>query len=60
LNLQMSDSTKDESDGPAGHPDEQPGGTDESPRFGRLLVVLALAVILVGILTLASEAYFSG
>ena len=29
------------------------------PRFGRLLVVLALAVLLIVAITFASEAYFS-
>ncbi|TWI64367.1 hypothetical protein IP91_03136 [Pseudoduganella lurida] len=32
---------------------------DGSPKFGRLLIVLLLAVALVGVLTFASEAYFS-
>lgn len=41
------------------HPDEQPSGVDDSPKFGRLLIVLAAAVILVVAVTLASEAYYS-
>lgn len=41
------------------HPDEQPGGLPDSPRFGRLLIVLVLAVLMVGLLTVASEAYFT-
>ncbi len=32
---------------------------DGNPKFGRLLVVLLLAVALVGLITLASEAYFT-
>ena len=56
----MSDSAKEKFDNPVSHPDEQPGGTDESPKFGRLLLVLVFAVLLIGILTWASEAYFSG
>jgi hypothetical protein len=44
---------------PMQHPEEQPSGTDDSPRFGRLLIVLVLAVLFVGLLTLASEAYFT-
>ncbi|MDB5842577.1 MAG: hypothetical protein JWQ23_4529 [Herminiimonas sp.] len=41
------------------HPEEQPSGTDDSPKFGRLLIVLAIAVILIGAITVGSEAYFS-
>lgn len=41
------------------HPEEQPAGSDDSPRFGRLLIVLVLAVLFVGLMTLLSEAYFS-
>jgi hypothetical protein len=48
-----------DSDNPMNHPEEQPVGTDDSPRFGRLLVVLAIAVILIGLITVGSEAYFS-
>ena len=44
---------------PMQHPEEQPAGSDDSPRFGRLLIVLALAVLFIAILTLASEAYFT-
>lgn len=44
---------------PMQHPDEQPGSMPDSPRFGRLLIVLVLAVLMVGVLTLASEAYFT-
>jgi len=33
--------------------------TSGSPKFGRLLVVLVLAVLLVIVITFASEAYFS-
>jgi hypothetical protein len=36
-------------------PDPQP----DSPRFGRLLVVLMLAVLLIVGITIASEAYLS-
>lgn len=32
---------------------------DGNPKFGRLLIVLLLAVALVGVITFASEAYFS-
>lgn len=44
-------------DNPMQHPDEQPSGADHGPHFGRLLVVLALAVILLVLITWASVAY---
>ena len=31
---------------------------DDSPKFGRLLVVLLLVVGLIGLITFASEAYY--
>ncbi|PIG29031.1 hypothetical protein CLU93_3333 [Janthinobacterium sp. 35] len=34
-------------------------GNDGAPKFGRLLIVLALAVALIGALTFAAEAYYS-
>lgn len=39
-------------------PVPQPEG-DGTPKFGRLLIVLVLAVLLVGLITIASEAYFT-
>jgi hypothetical protein len=42
----------DDNDGPS----EPESG---SPRFGRLLIVLVLAVLLVVAITVASEAYYS-
>jgi len=36
-----------------------PASGDGTPRFGRLLVVLAAAVLLIVAITFASEAYFS-
>lgn len=35
------------------------GGSDGTPKFGRLLIVLLLAVALIGVLTFAAEAYYS-
>lgn len=55
----MEDPTKDKSDSPMYHPEEQTAGTDDSPKFGRLLIVLVFVVILIGVITLASEKYFS-
>lgn len=46
-------------DNPMNHPDEPPVGTDDTPRFGRLLIVLLLAVLLVVAITFASEAFYS-
>ena len=33
--------------------------TNDSPKFGRLLIVLVLAVLLIVAITVASEAYYS-
>ena len=46
-------------DNPMQHPEEQPAGSGDTPKFGRLLIVLVLAVVLIGVLTFAGEAYFS-
>ena len=35
------------------------GPHDGTPKFGRLLIVLLLAVALIGIITLSAEAYYS-
>lgn len=44
---------------PMNHPDEPPAGGDGVPHFGRLLIVLLIVVLLIGLLTFGSEAYFS-
>jgi hypothetical protein len=44
---------------PMNHPEEQPTGTDGTPKFGRLLIVLFLVVVLIGLITWASEAWYS-
>ncbi len=36
-----------------------PTGASSSPKFGRLLVVLFVAVTLILVVTMASEAYYS-
>lgn len=46
-------------DNPMGHPEEQPTGTDGTPKFGRLLIVLILMVILIGFITFASEWFYT-
>lgn len=35
------------------------GNHDGSPKFGRLLIVLVLAVALIGVITFAAEAYYT-
>ncbi|MDB5727505.1 MAG: hypothetical protein JWQ00_710 [Noviherbaspirillum sp.] len=47
------------SDNPMHHPNEQPTGTEGAPKFGRLLIVLALAVLLIVAITLVSESLYS-
>ncbi|WP_395823482.1 hypothetical protein [Collimonas sp.] len=47
-------------DNPMNHPQEQPAGSDGSPKFGRLLIALVLVVILIGCITVASEWFYSG
>jgi hypothetical protein len=44
---------------PMHHPDEQPTGTDDEPKFGRLLIVLAVAVLLIVAVTVISESLYS-
>jgi hypothetical protein len=44
---------------PMDHPEEQPTGTDGVPKFGRLLVILLLAVLSIVALTFFSEKFHS-
>lgn len=53
----MNDPLKQEN--PMNHPEEQATGSDGSPKFGRLLIVLVLSVILIGFITFASEWFYS-
>jgi hypothetical protein len=48
-----------EDQNPMNHPAEQPAGTDDVPRFGRLLVVLLLAVLSIVALTFFAEKFYS-
>jgi hypothetical protein len=51
---------QDESDNnPMQHPEEQPSGTDGTPKFGRLLLVLAFSILIIVLLTFGSEAYYT-
>jgi hypothetical protein len=47
----------DRRDNPMQHPEEQPVGSDGSPQFGKLLIVLVAAVLLLAFITWASVAY---
>lgn len=44
----------DPDNNPMQHPDEQPHGSDRGPQFGRLLLVLAVAVLLIGLIVWVS------
>ena len=50
---------KETENNPLTHPDEQATGDDGSPKFGRLLIFLVAAVLLIVGITLASEAFYS-
>ncbi len=51
---------KDPLDNPMNHPPEQPPtGADGPPRFGRLLLVLLVAVVMIGVLTFVAERAYS-
>lgn len=47
----------DSENNPMQHPEEQPVVSDKGPQFGKLLMVLAAAVLLLGFITWASVAY---
>jgi hypothetical protein len=49
----------DPQDNPMKHPPEQPTGTDDAPKFGRLLLILGAAVLVIVAVTFASEALYS-
>lgn len=49
----------DPQDNPMQHPEEQPTGTDEGPHFGRLLLILGGAVLVIVAVTFLSEAFYS-
>ncbi len=49
----------DPNNNPMNHPTEQPAGSEDAPKFGRLLAVLAAAVLLIVLLTFASVEYYS-
>lgn len=51
--------TRDQESLPDPLPPAPPSSSDGTPKFGRLLVVLALAMLAVVALTFGSEAYFT-
>lgn len=58
--LETNQKTNAQSDGnPMQHPEEQPSGMDGTPKFGRLLILLAFAMLLVVALTFGSLAYYT-
>jgi len=40
---------------PMDHPAEQPAGSDDTPKFGRLLIVLLCAVLVIVAMTFLAE-----
>ena len=50
-------SSDDSAPSPMHHPDEPMSGVEGPPRFGRLLLVLAAAVLLVGVLAIGVAAW---
>ena len=55
----MSNLDREPGGNPMNHPEEQPAGTDGMPKFGRLLLVLALVVAIIVVVTWASAKYLS-
>ncbi|WP_170942011.1 hypothetical protein [Noviherbaspirillum denitrificans] len=49
----------DKPDNPMDHPPEQPAGSDDAPKFGRLLIILGAAVLVIVAVTFISEAMYS-
>ncbi len=52
----MPEPQEDANQDPMRHPDERPGG--DTPKFGRLLIVLVVVVLLMGLITFVSEAWY--
>jgi hypothetical protein len=49
----------EDGDNPMNHPPEQPAGSNDTPKFGRLLLILGAAVLVIVAVTFASEALYS-
>ena len=50
---------EEQNDNPMHHPAEQPTGSDDSPKFGLLLLALLGAVLVIVAITFISEAMYS-
>ena len=49
----------EDANNPMQHPEEQPVESDGTPKFGKLLIVLALSILLVVLVTFGSQAYYT-
>ena len=49
----------DTDNNPMSDPEEQPSGSDGTPKFGRLLILLGFGVLMVVALTFGSLAYYT-
>lgn len=56
--MTMRDPSPEHDDNPMRHPPEQPSGADGTPKFGRLLLVLLVAVGLIVALTFGMESLY--
>ena len=55
----MTELPEEKKKNPMNRPEQRPTGVEGSPKFGRLLIVLVLAVVLLGLLTWATEAFYT-
>lgn len=55
----MKDTSEHPSENPMEHPEEQPSGIDNSPKFGRLLLVLVIAVMSIGAVAILAGTYLT-
>jgi len=49
----------DDRDSPMNRPADKPSGSDGAPNFGRLLLILGAAVLVIVVVTFVSEALYS-
>ncbi|MFC5475923.1 hypothetical protein [Paraherbaspirillum soli] len=59
MNDPLKNQADSQADMPANHAQQQPAAGDGTPKFGKLLIVLVLTVILIGFITFASERFYS-
>lgn len=55
----MAEQPEEPKSNPMNHREEPSNGVDGPPKFGRLLIVLVLTLILLGFLTWGTEAFHS-